>query len=78
MTTEQIASRYNVIKKLGEGGMGVVSLVEDTTNGEKVALKVLSSAIGATDDQMLILLDIKSLIDWADIGTEAAEAAETA
>ena len=36
------------------------------------------SAIGATDDQMLILLDIKSLIDWADIGTEAAEAAETA
>jgi diguanylate cyclase (GGDEF)-like protein len=53
MTTEQIASRYNVIKKLGEGGMGLVSLVEDTTNGQKVALKVLSAKLGATEETIL-------------------------
>ncbi|MFP5501074.1 MAG: protein kinase domain-containing protein, partial [Candidatus Sericytochromatia bacterium] len=53
MTTQQIASRYNVIKKLGEGGMGLVQLVEDTTTGEKVALKVLSAAIGATEETIL-------------------------
>ncbi len=33
------------------------------------------SAIGATDERMLILLDIKSLIDWADVGTDETEAA---
>ncbi|HEY9720763.1 MAG TPA: serine/threonine-protein kinase, partial [Oscillatoriaceae cyanobacterium] len=53
MTTQLIASRYNVLKKLGEGGMGLVSLVEDTTTGQKVALKVLSAAIGATEETIL-------------------------
>ncbi|MDB5098160.1 MAG: hypothetical protein JWM80_2581 [Cyanobacteria bacterium RYN_339] len=53
MTTQQIASRYNVIKTLGEGGMGLVSLVEDTTNGQKVALKVLSAKLGATEETIL-------------------------
>ena len=33
------------------------------------------SAIGTTDEQMVILLDIQSLIDWADIGEDAIETA---
>ena len=33
------------------------------------------SAIGATDEQMLILLDIKSLIDWADVAVRDTGAA---
>ena len=32
------------------------------------------SAIGTTDEQMVILLDIESLIDWADIGAEVLDA----
>ena len=31
------------------------------------------SAIGTTDEQMVILLDIQSLIDWADIGADVLE-----
>lgn len=33
------------------------------------------SAIGTTGEQMVILLDIQSLIDWADIGEDAIESA---
>lgn len=33
------------------------------------------SAIGTTGEQMLILLDIQSLVDWADIGDEVAQPA---
>ncbi|MGY0632972.1 chemotaxis protein CheW [Luteimonas sp. A478] len=33
------------------------------------------SAIGTTEERMVILLDIKSLIDWADIGDESLESA---
>ncbi|QCO67663.1 purine-binding chemotaxis protein CheW [Luteimonas yindakuii] len=33
------------------------------------------SAIGTTDEHMVILLDIQSLIDWADIGADALEEA---
>jgi serine/threonine protein kinase len=48
----RIAGRYEVIKKLGEGGMGVVYLVADTANNRRhVALKTLKSA-GRTQDAL--------------------------
>ncbi|MEB3285060.1 MAG: HD domain-containing phosphohydrolase [Candidatus Sericytochromatia bacterium] len=37
----EISGRYKALSTLGEGGMGVVVLAEDSTNGARVALKVL-------------------------------------
>jgi serine/threonine protein kinase len=37
-----VADRYNVIKKLGEGGMGTVYLAEHVKMGRKSALKVMN------------------------------------
>src|SRR4029077_18502477 len=47
-----IRGRYQVLSKLGEGGMGTVYLAEQMSVGRKVALKVLQGNY-ATDDEFI-------------------------
>ncbi len=45
-----LAGRYEVVKKLGEGGMGTVYVGKHTTIGKKSAIKVLSSEFAHKQD----------------------------
>jgi len=41
LTGQQLGDRYQVLHKVGEGGMCLVYLARDTSTGEKVAIKIL-------------------------------------
>lgn len=55
MSTPLLANRYRTVRVLGEGAMGLVWLVEDTTNQQQVALKVISQHYGTTPKSILQL-----------------------
>src|SRR6266581_5554876 len=44
--------RYEIVSKIGAGGMGEVYLVEDTRLHRKVALKILPAELAANQDRM--------------------------
>ncbi|MDB5098534.1 MAG: Serine/threonine protein kinase [Cyanobacteria bacterium RYN_339] len=48
-----LANRYLIERSLGEGAMGQVWLVKDTTTGQTVALKVISKHIAHADRSVL-------------------------
>ena len=53
---DTVAGRYDVIRRLGQGGMGVVYEVLDNTMGEKRALKVICAESEASEDSRLRFL----------------------
>jgi serine/threonine protein kinase len=45
--------KYDVVRRLGSGGMGTVYLARDTGLGREVAIKVLRGPVFDTDDELL-------------------------
>ncbi|MFN7990867.1 MAG: serine/threonine-protein kinase [Candidatus Micrarchaeia archaeon] len=72
-----LSSRYKILEKIGEGGMGKVYLAEDTRIGKKVAVKVLPEYLGKTgqiaerfiqEAKVAPRIEHENIIDVTDLG----------
>ena len=52
LSGQLLDNRYQVVRKIGEGGMSFVYLAQDTNTGEKVAIKILSPALIKDENAM--------------------------
>ena len=60
-TRFEVEKKYKLIKPIGHGAYGVVVACEDTTTGEKVAIKKIPHAFDDLVDAKRILREIKLL-----------------
>lgn len=58
-TRYEIASKYHIIKSIGQGAYGVVVSAEDVTSGKKVAIKKIPNTFHDLTDAKRILREIK-------------------
>jgi len=52
LTGKTLQGRYEIVKKVGEGGMSFVYLANDIATGERYAIKVLSAALSQDENAM--------------------------